>query len=258
MREFMRLIACIPADKLFNPIIRCIPKPNGDGHGNMKENWNIKRWILALIVVCACPWLTGCESTLTGRMWEATENSHREPAGKTNLRLYQTVNHGDVLVRYDEALETGRNLTERAFLLWANEKKLKTGRRPFFLSVDSASKIQSQPLQIISKSDTNAMASEDLQAIIDPDGRHFTIASKGKEIGAFCLPTYGVSTTGDKIKRALLLPATVAADVTIYSTIVGGIVLFYAATSYADDPGGTTGKPHQVEASRSAFDRPAH
>lgn len=228
----------------------------------MNQKENMKRWILLLIAVCLVPWLTGCESvkdrTLTGRLWEATESSHREPAGKINLSLYQTVNHGDVLVRYDEALETGRNLKERAFLLWANEKKLKAGRKPFFLSRDSASKIESQPMQIISKSDTNAMAREDLQAIIDPDGRHFTIVSLGKEIGAFCLPTYGVSTTGDKIKRALLLPATVAADVTIYSTIFGGIVLVYAASSYADDPGGTTVKPHQVEASRSSFDRPAH
>src|ERR1700722_2612085 len=200
---------------------------------------NMTLWIPLLIVACTALWLTGCESvqdaTLTGRMWEATGNDHREPAGNPNLGFYQTINHDDVLVRYDEEVESNGRIKRRAFLLWANEKKLSAGQRPSFLSAAKASKIQSQPLQIISISDTNAIAREDLQAIIAPDGRHFTLVSKGKDIGAFCLPTYGTVTTGGKVTRALLLPATVAGDVTVYSAIVGGIagVVYWAGMSGA-------------------------
>ncbi len=203
----------------------------------------MSKWILILILGAIGPWLAGCESvqdaTLTGRMWEATGSNHREPAGNSNLGLYQTSNNDDVLVRYKEELEGNGKIKSRAFLLLANEKKLKAGQRPAFLSADKASQIQGHPLQVISKADTNALAKEDLQAIISPDGHHFTLVFKGKDIGTYCLPTYGIVSTGGKVTRALLLPATVAGDVTVYSAVFGGMAAYFAAWEYAHNPPGT-------------------
>ncbi len=197
------------------------------GNDDMKKSRSMKRWILPLIVICVGPWLAGCESvqdaTLTGHMWEATGNN-REPASKPNLTLYQTVSRDDVLVRYNEELQSSGAVKGRAFLLFANEKRLKAGGKPAFLSAKKADHIQSRPIKIISESDTNSTAKEDLQAFILPDGQHFTLVSKGREIGSYCLPAYGIVTTGGKVARALLLPAVVAGDATIYT----GVIACYA------------------------------
>lgn len=190
----------------------------------MKLMCQITKWILPLMAAGLLPWLAGCESvqnaTLTGHMWEATRNN-REPASKPNLTLYQTASRDDVLVRYDEELQSNGAVRSRAFLLFANEKKLKAGRKPAFLSAENSARLQSVPIKIILESDTKAMAGEDLQAFILPDGQHFTLVSKGRYVGSFCLPTYGTVSTGGKVARALLLPAVVAGDATLYAGVLG-------------------------------------
>jgi len=222
---------------MFNNFIRRIPKPYGERHDDMKENRSIKRWIFPLLIVCACPWLTGCESvkdkTLTGRLWEGAAINHGEPAGNANLRLYQTVDHKDVLVRYDEERENSGTIKSRAFLLMANQRRLDAREKPSFLSAQKAAKIQSLPLEVISSIDSNSAKQEKMQTIISSDGHHFTLVSKGREIGSYDLPTY--VTTGSKLTRALLTPATVAGDVTIYSALLGVL----AAYMYASGRGGS-------------------
>jgi hypothetical protein len=201
------------------------------GHDDMKESRSIKRLVFSLIVVCACPWLTGCESvkdkTLTGRLWDGAAINHGEPAGKANLRLYQTMDHKDVLVRYDEELESSGAIKSRAFLLMANKRRLDAGLKPSFLSACDATKIQSTPLQTISSIGPNSPKGEEVQVMVSPDGHHFTLVSEGKEIGSYNLPTY--VTTGSKLTRLALTPATVAGDITIYGALLG----VFAAYAYA-------------------------
>ena len=197
----------------------------------MKANKSLKRWIFPVLVACLAPWLTGCESvqdkTLTGRLWDGAAINHGEPAGKANLRLYQTVDHKDVLVRYDEELESNGAIKGRAFLLMANQRRVNAGEKPSFLTARKAARLQSFPLEMISSIDSNTAKKEEIQAIISPDEHHFTLVSECKEIGSYNLPTY--VTTGSKLTRALLTPATVAGDVTIYGALLGVL----AAYAYA-------------------------
>lgn len=169
------------------------------------------------------PWLAGCESarnaTLTGKLWDNFAIDHREPAGNANLRLFHTSDQKDVLVRYDEERESNGTINQRAFLLMANEERMNAGKKPLFLSVHRAAKIEALPLATISSIDSNSINKEDLQAIIAPDGHQFTLVSHGREIGSYYLPTY--STAGNKFAVAVLLPAAVAGDVTVFGTIFG-------------------------------------
>lgn len=202
----------------------------------MKETRSMKHLLFPLLALSLVPWLAGCASFgdtgFTGHMWEVTGSNHREPAGNPNLKLYHTATGGEVLVRYDEELESSGAIKSRAFLLFANEKKLKNLRKPSFLSSDKAARIQSSPIPIVLEPDTNAMASEDLQAFILPDKHHFTLVSKDRYIGTYCLPTYGTVTTRGVVARALFLPATVAGDVTVCGAVVGAFAAYGLASSY--------------------------
>lgn len=186
---------------------------------------SIKNLVFPFLALSLVPWLAGCESakdgTITGRMWEATGNNHRQPAAHANLQLYHTIDGKDVLVRYNEEWENnGAAIKPRAFLLLANEKKLAAGKRPSFLSERKAAETQSASLEIVSSSTTNAPKTEEMQAMIATDGRQFTLVSNGKSIGHYCLPTYSKVTWGGKIERAFFLPAAVTGDVTVFSAII--------------------------------------
>lgn len=196
----------------------------------------MKHWFLLIALGGFAPWLTGCETakdmTITGHMWEATGNNHREPAAKADLRLYHTTDGKDVLVRYNEEWESnGAAIKPRAFLLLANEKKLNAGKKPSFLSERKADELQSAALEIIPEINQHEPKTEELQAMVETDGRRFTLVSNGRGIGQYRLPTYSKVTWGGKVERAFFLPATVTGDVTIYSVIIGG----YAALLYASN-----------------------
>lgn len=203
------------------------------GNNNMKAARWLTRLVFLFLASALAPWLTGCDTvqdyTLTGHMWEATAGNHREPAANANLRLYHTTDQKDVLVRYDEELESNGAIKPRAFLLSANERKLLAGLRPAFISAKKAVQMESVPIPIVSEFDRDALAKDDLQASISSDGRQFSLASRGRCIGTYNLPTYGVVTPRCFVARALFLPATVAGDVTVYSAAVGVV----AGTIYA-------------------------
>ncbi len=180
------------------------------------------------MVACLLPWIVGCESakqnTLTGRLWDNAALNHCKPAGRTNLRLYQTADRKDVLVRYNELRESNGAVDSRAFLIFANQPRLDAGKKPLFLSVGETAKIQSTPLDIIPSIDSSSEKDEAMQAIISGDGHHFTLVSEGREIGSYDLPTY--LTKGSRVvklarantfTRLVATPAAATGDVAIYS-----------------------------------------
>ena len=209
----------------------------------MKNRSCVRRPIFQLLPLLLVPWLAGCETakevTITGHMWEATGSNHREPAQNANLKLYHTSDRKDVLVRYDEERESSGTVKSRAFLLMANQGRINAGRKPSFLSGREAAKVQADHVRIISENDVGEMNDEELAAIVSRQGRHFTLISKGREIGSYDLPTYLTSSRAF-VERALFLPATVIGDVAVYGTLIGG----YAGLEYLSTLNQNSGASH--------------
>ena len=176
----------------------------------------MKEWRNSLILVCLMPWLSGC---ITSALWETTSADRWEPANKSNLRLYQTADHKDVLVRYDEALKRNAAIKKsRAFLVFANQHKLDAGKKPSFLSARGAAKIQSTPLEIVPSIDSHSGKNEKILATISSDGSNFTLVSNGRAIGPYDLPAH--ITTSGKMIRFIMTPPAVVGDATICATFL--------------------------------------
>ncbi len=181
----------------------------------------MKRWVVQLIAsICLMPWLTGC---ITSTLWETTSADRWEPANKTKLKLYQTVDQKDVLVRYDETLRRNAAIKKsRAFLVFANQRSLDAGKKPMFLSAREAAKMQSTPLEIVPSIDSHIGKNEKMMAMISSNGSNFTLVSKGHTIGSYDLPAY--ITTSGKMIRLIMTPPAVVGDATICATF---LALFY-------------------------------
>src|SRR4051812_15857317 len=100
--------------------------------------------VRAKIVSCALavsllPALTGCESSLTSKLWTNGEfRRYYEPASNPRLQLFHDVNQGDVLAAYDEAHETRSAIRRRAYYVNRNRLRLEAGRKPRFVNPNRA------------------------------------------------------------------------------------------------------------------------
>lgn len=200
------------------------------GSNDMKNTRWIMRLVFPLLTLLLAPWLAGCQSakenTLTGKLWQSAASSnyrHREPAPDPKLAVFQTKDRKDVLVQYDEWGGRSDAVEHRAFLLRPNQKDLAAGRRPVFLDEKKAAKIQSSAERINSENGTGIKDSEELQAMVAPSGRSFTLKSKGAEIGSYDLPVYLTTTSrmaklarANTFTRLVALPAAAMGDAAFY------------------------------------------
>jgi len=158
----------------------------------------------------------------TSKVWETGQFARfHEPAVPPNLRLFRSSQSQDLLVEYDEWLDSGRACHRRAYWLEKNMERVHGRRKPTFVSLDTQQGLV--PVPILESRDVSASVSADsLYAIASTDGQAFTLFSGSKRIDDYELPVY--EDASGRAKQVLLTPPAVVADV----TIVGGIIaVFY-------------------------------
>ncbi len=193
----------------------------------------IKTTITWVVVACLVPFLTGCEGlsdySLTGRLWESDRAlDHSGPAPHPNLQLYQTSNHKDFLVLYDEEHDNDGVIKRRAYLLKANERRIETGRSPRFIKVRNMDRLEAVSVGTDSLVETNGTRDAGFRVVLKSDERHFTLLADGGEIGSFYLPVY--VNKGDRTWRIMMTPLAVTGDVAIYATLTAAVLgLVYLA-----------------------------
>ena len=88
--------------------------------------------------------LTGC---VTAKVWEPHQFARfHEPADPANLQLFYSTERQDILVRYDELIDTSEKIKHRAYWLEQNRTKEGTERRPSFVSVRQAQDLNPIPV----------------------------------------------------------------------------------------------------------------
>lgn len=175
-----------------------------------------------MLVALLLPGLSGC---LTEKLWDSdfSNQEHRWASTNSAPRLYQTSDGKDVVVCYIERRDTDSMTRARAYLLYRNNPAVESGRRPGFVSTSISKNLKQIPVSSGSGMDSDP-SDESLRAILLPDGLHFTLVSKGREIGTYRLPDYtGNSRRGMQIA---LTPLAVTGDVVIVGVAVVTIAGF--------------------------------
>lgn len=180
----------------------------------------MKRWISGVLVVCLMPWMTGCEG-LTNTLWGGGfGDDHHQPAPEPDLKLTQTTDGTDILVQYNEVRSKDKKMEHRAYLLYENKKILATRKKPDFISVKQAGKLQPVPLAISYMTNLSTVGDFNLRVVLQEDKRHFTLVSDGLEIGTYQLPDY-MQPSGWVM--VVLTPAAVTGDVVFIAAIFLGV-----------------------------------
>ncbi len=200
---------------------------------------DVRTIITWLLVVCLMPFFNGCEdladSTLTGRLWDGSGTSdHSAPGPYPHLSMYQTADHKDLLVVYDELNDNNAVIKRRAYLLNANERRIESGHKPRFIGKPGLERLQPVPVETNSVPETNVTNVAGLRVVLLPDHRHFALLASTNEIGIYYLPVY--VNKGERSWRIALTPLTLTADVAIYgavAAVVAGVV--YLVLVHAGD-----------------------
>jgi hypothetical protein len=172
-------------------------------------------WPLLLAVQAAL--LSGCT---TNALWESGRLARfHEPNEPPNLRLFYSEGRQDVLAQYVEVRDSDEALRERAYWLHESAWRIQQRRKPQFVPVIQAAKLQVIPL--VTSPGLNPPPSNARQyAVVSTKGGSFTLYSTNQSIGAFDLPVY--EDPSGKVKKVLLTPLAVVADL----SIVGGIIFY--------------------------------
>jgi hypothetical protein len=158
---------------------------------------------------------------LTARLWDTDCTG---PAPSPNLEVFQTKNHRDFIVVYDDDRVTDGNYTRRAYLLYANEKRIEAGNRPRFTSVRRAERLQPIPVETNFMARANPTNLPRLKAVLLSNHDYFDLVSDDRYVGTFTLPVY-VNRSGPA-RRVLLTPPAMLSDATLYSSFVAGFAAF--------------------------------
>jgi len=174
--------------------------------------------------------LTGC---VTAKVWEPRQFARfHEPADPTNLQLLYSSDRQDILVRYDEIIDTSGAIKHRAYWLERNQTKEGTEKRPSFVSIKNAQGLKPIPL-VPSIEKTGPSLTNGLCATTT-NGINFSLYGTQEKnqvatsatttlIGDFELPAYYDSL--GRIKQVLRTPPALVAD----SVIAAGIVAIVGA-----------------------------
>jgi hypothetical protein len=197
----------------------------------------MNKWMMPFVLALLGLIVSGCDTVsdqpMTARLWDPdVAFNHSGPAPSPNLELYQTKNHQDLVVVYDEDHDSDGGYTRRAYLLKANEKRIEAEHRPHFTSVRRAEQLQPVPVATNSVARTNSLNAPGLQAVLLPDLRHFELISSGRSVGTFSLPIY--INNSDRAWRVLATPVALSADATFYGSIAAVYLayVFWPTGSY--------------------------
>jgi len=191
---------------------------------------NAKTLFHLLILAVQSMLLTGC---VTAKVWEPHQFARfHEPADPSNLQLFYSNERQDILVRYDEIIDTSGAIKHRAYWLERNRTKEGTEKRPSFVSVKKTFDLQ--PIPLTASSDNAAPVVGTGLYAVSTNGVGFSLygtqdknrvapSSTATLIGEFELPSY-YDALGP-VKQVLRTPPALVAD----TAIVAGIVAVLGA-----------------------------
>ena len=185
------------------------------------------RIISFALAVFLLPGLTGCESSLTYKLWTNGEfRRYYEPASNPRLQLFHDTNQGDVLAAYDEAHETRNAIRRRAYYVNRNRLRIEAGQKPHFVKPDRAAGLK--PVAFVHEAALPSLpGSETITATVATNGQRFTLSG---DFGGhtYLLPVY--QDQSGLVGRVALTPFTVAGDV----LVVAGMTAVVAALIWAE------------------------
>jgi hypothetical protein len=195
----------------------------------------MNKWMMPFVLALSGLIVTGCDTVsdepMTARLWDPDiAFNHSAPAPSPNLEVYQTKNHKDLVVVYDEDHDSDGGYTRRAYLLNANQKRIEAEHRPHFTSARRAESLQPVPVETNSLAQTNSVIAPGLQAVLLPDQKHFELVSYGRSVGTFALPVY--VNNSDRAWRIVATPVTLSADVTFYGSVAAVYAAYFVASCY--------------------------
>lgn len=174
--------------------------------------------------------LTGC---VTAKVWEPHQFARfHEPADPPNLQLFYSNQRQDILVGYDEIIDTSGKTKHRAYWLEQNRTKEGTERRPSFVSLKKEQGLE--PVPVIESLERAASSLPNGLCAVTTNGINFSLygileknqrsaLGSAKLIGEFELPAY-YDALGP-VKQVLRTPPALVADTVIYG---GMFAVLYA------------------------------
>lgn len=183
-----------------------------------------------VVLIVQAVLLSGC---VTAKVWEPHQFARfHEPADPANLQLFYSNERRDILVRYDEIIDTSGKIKHRAYWLDQNRTKEGTEKRPSFVSIKQVYELQPIPL-VASIENAGLPVGIGLCAVSTngvnfslygtQDKNHLAPSATATLIGEFELPAY-YDALGP-VKQVLRTPPALVAD----TAIAAGIVAVLAA-----------------------------
>jgi hypothetical protein len=181
--------------------------------------------LFARILTIVSIFLTG--GCATHGLWvnDRLDNFH-EPAVPHGLAIYELPGNEDFLVQYDDMAPNGQ-VVRRSYLLRQNQGATASGRKPRFLEEALRGPMLAVPVFPDSKANRGGVVGA--YAVFTARTNRFELYRKGQKfVGEYDLPVY--PTSAGNVKRVLLTPFTLAADVTIVGGFLAVWALFQPAT----------------------------
>jgi hypothetical protein len=159
--------------------------------------------------------LTGCA---TSALWREDRFARmHEPAVPVNLRLFESTRNLDLLVLYDEWLDSGEARKSRAYWLQPDQEPVRNPHRPDFVSPSRAKGLT--PLPIYDLPPGNLSTHTNLFAVTVSDPPGFDLYSGDRKVGVYELPIYGDA--HGRTMQVLLTPGAVTVDAVLIGTCLG-------------------------------------
>lgn len=157
------------------------------------------------VIVAFC----GCA---TQALWEDEAfDGVNKPARRANVEVAKF--ERDWLIQYDEVNEKSARVRRRAYILYANDERVRGHKRPDFVTGIVA-------------------AGGEARAVVSDNAPEFTLYDGDAVVGTYTLPVYPAPS--GRVKQILLTPLTVAVDVTIVGAVLVGYVWLHSDHSCPD------------------------
>ena len=172
------------------------------------------------------PLWSGCTVMLWNR---TTFSTYYHAANPSNLQVYYSEEHKDLLVAYDESRELEKKVRKRYYWLEPNAELTDQGRKPQFCQPVSLENLRPLPQSPVAMNPPPP-GLNDLYIVNKPHDLRFTVYSGTNEVNSYILPDYDAD---QKVfVKILLTPPALAADATLAGAVIG---LYCLAHSDDDD-----------------------
>lgn len=160
--------------------------------------------------------LSGCESTLTYRVWHTEDFRHfREPATNAAVVVFYAPQQKDFLVAYNSLRDGDDKPKRQAYFVLQNEAAVANNKKPAFASTNRADLIA-----VPVNGPTNILPNAQFE-------RTLMIRTAEGRLGPYALPKYEES-SGLAVRSALV-PLAVAGDVTCVGLVLAFVAVVVAA-----------------------------